>query len=72
MADIVKFWRGARPSFEHAEWCFYLEFAASCVSDEAKLAILLEDKRLDEVVDVPVISGKYSAVEQLLVASESW
>jgi hypothetical protein len=36
------------------------------------LAILLEDKQLDEVVDVPVASGKYSVIEQLLVASESW
>jgi hypothetical protein len=71
--DIVKLWRGANePPSNHVEWNFYLELAASCVSDEAKLAILLEDKQLDDVVDVPVAGGKYSVIEQLLVASESW
>lgn len=67
---IVKLWGGATPPSDHAEWKFYLEYAASCMSDDARVAVLLEERKLDEVILVPVESGVYSVVEQLLVATE--
>jgi hypothetical protein len=69
---IVKLWRDVEPLSDHTEWSFYLELAASCISDEVELAVLLEGKQLEEVVDVPMTSGKYSVIEKLLVASGSW
>jgi len=70
-ANIMKLWSGTGPSPGY-EWDFSLELAVSCVCDEAKLAVFLEGKKLDELVRVPVESGEYSVVERLLVASESW
>ena len=68
---IIELWGGSGPSLDQKEWKFYLEFAASCVSDEDKLGGLVETKNLDELVSVPIESGESSVIERLLVASES-
>jgi hypothetical protein len=68
---ITELWRGAEPIPDHPEWKFYLEFAASSVSDEAKPGCLVETQKLDKLVSVPVESGEYSVIEKLLVASDS-
>jgi hypothetical protein len=68
---ITELWRGAEPIPDNPEWKLYLGFAASCVSDEAKLGCLVETQKLDKLVSVPVESGEYSVIEKLLVASDS-
>jgi hypothetical protein len=66
---ITELWRGNEP-IPDPEWKFYLEFAASCVSDEDKLGGLVEAKKLDELISVvPIDNGEYSVIEKLLIAS---
>ena len=69
---IVDVWKGVEPSIDHLEWSFCIEYAASCISDEANLAGLLEDTKRIEFVHIPVESGRYSVIERMLVASQSW
>jgi hypothetical protein len=52
---------------------FFLEFAASCIFDEESgVAGVLENSTLDDLGYIPVGTGEYSVIEQLLVASASW
>jgi hypothetical protein len=61
------------PSYNRPECEFFLELAASCICDEAKLDVFLGRKSLDQLVFVSSEnSGEYSVLEQLLVASLSW
>jgi hypothetical protein len=69
--SITELWTGAEPIDDHSEWKLYLEFAASCVSDEAKLGCLVETQKLDKLISIPVESGEPSVIERLLVASDS-
>ena len=72
----VKLWMGDDDS-NHApdktKWRFFLEFAASCIfDDESGVAGILENSTLDDLGYIPVGTGEYSVIEQLLVASRSW
>ena len=69
---IVEVWKGTEHPVDHLEWNFCLDYAASCISDEANLAGVLEDTKGIDLVRIPVESGSYSVIERLLVASESW
>jgi hypothetical protein len=71
-ASVVKLWRGNDVRSPDLEWDFFLELAASCVCDEARLAEFLEGKMVNELARIPVDSGEYSVIERLLVASQSW
>jgi hypothetical protein len=71
-SSLAEFWKGDEPIPENPEWKFYLEFAASCVSDEDRLGRLVEDMKSDKLVSVPDKSGEYSVIETLLVAADSW
>jgi hypothetical protein len=71
----MQLWNGTTPDCSpryYLEWEFFLELAASCVCDDAKLAVFLEGNDLNQLVNVPVESGEYSIIERLLVASSSW
>jgi hypothetical protein len=71
-ACIIELWRGSQDvSSTELEWNFFLEFAASCICDEDKLASMFDNVALDHLGSVPVDCGEYSIIERLLVASES-
>jgi hypothetical protein len=56
------------------QWTFFLRFAASCIfEDDAGVATILENahSKVDDLGYIPVDGGEFSAIERLLVASES-
>ena len=71
--NVTNLWKGTKGSTpNHSEWNFFLELAASCISDEPKIANILESNKVGDIGCVPSSSGEYSIIERLLVASESW
>jgi hypothetical protein len=72
---VIRLWVGSDTDFatDNSEWNFFLGLAASCICEDiAGVASLLENSRLDDLGYIPVSTGEYSVIEQLLVASESW
>jgi hypothetical protein len=70
----VVLWRGDNSdhAIDEPNWGFFLEFAASCIfDDENGVASVLENSKLDDLGHIPIDTGEYSLIEQLLVASES-
>jgi hypothetical protein len=71
-ASAIQLWRGGKDTSNYpSEWNFFLEFAASCISDEAKVGDILEGADMDALGYIPVDTGEYSVIERLLVASDS-
>lgn len=58
---------------DNSEWNFFLGFAASCIFEDVPgVASLLENSKLNDLGYIPIDTGEYSVIEQLLVASGSW
>lgn len=69
--SAIQLWGDGRDTSNYpSEWNFFLEFAASCLSDEAKVGDILEGSNADDLGHIPVDTGEYSVIERLLVASD--
>jgi len=63
---------GVNPITDDSEWSFSLGMAASCICEEARLASLLENSKLDDLGYILFGSEEHGVIERLLLASQSW